>query len=153
MHENEAVVNPRKTKNSPDIGPLAVMTATRPDLDRLCRLLNFDGDRYQRLFLSRLYVDRQPAGGCSVVGPLVGAPYAVMLLENLVAWGARRIIFIGWCGAISDRLKIGDIVLPTAALVDEGTSKHYGARQTGVVRARFPLVSRLGQLLKDQLLK
>ena len=32
MNDNEAVVNPQKTKKSPDIGPLAVMAATRPDL-------------------------------------------------------------------------------------------------------------------------
>ncbi len=149
MQRSDAVVNPRKTSNSPDIGPVAVMVATRPDLDRLCGLLKFAVDRYQRLFLSRLYVDQQRAGSCSVIGPLAGAPYAIMLLENLVAWGARRIIFIGWCGAISDRVKIGDVVLPTAALIDEGTSKHYGARETAIVRARFPLVSRLGQLLKE----
>jgi purine-nucleoside phosphorylase len=150
LHENEAVVNPRKTMNSPDLGPVAVMVATRLDLEQLCRLLKLTGDRYQRLFLSRLYLDRHPAGRFSVVGPLVGAPYAVMLLENLVAWGARRIIFIGWCGGISDGVRIGDIVLPTAAVIDEGTSKHYGARDTGVYKANFPLVSGLRQLLENR---
>jgi uridine phosphorylase len=56
---------------------------------------------------------------------MVGAPYAVMLAETLIAWGARTLVFLGWCGAISDTLTIGDLVLPTAALVDEGTSRHY----------------------------
>jgi purine-nucleoside phosphorylase len=56
---------------------------------------------------------------------MVGAPYATILLENLIAWGARKIFFLGWCGAISEKVKIGDIILPTSAIVDEGTSSHY----------------------------
>jgi purine-nucleoside phosphorylase len=48
-----------------------------------------------------------------------------MLLETLIAWGVRKIIFLGWCGAISDNVKIGDVILPTAAMIDEGTSAHY----------------------------
>jgi purine-nucleoside phosphorylase len=48
-----------------------------------------------------------------------------MLAESLIAWGARQIVFIGWCGAVSKPVEIGDIVLPTSALIDEGTSRHY----------------------------
>ena len=125
MHDNDAVVNPQKTKNSPDIGSVAVMAATRPDLIYLSELFHFSKDDYQRLYLSRLYFDRNNPGGPSVTGPFVGAPYAVMLLENLIAWGARQIIFIGWCGAISDQVNIGDIILPTSIYIDEGTSRHY----------------------------
>ena len=147
MQYNEAVVNPQKTADSPQIGPVAVMVATRPDLDQLCELLNFRKDGFQRLFLSRLYIDRQNADGCSVVGPFIGAPYAVMLFENLIAWGARRIIFIGWCGAISSEVKIGDVILPTAAYIDEGTSRHYRAGDSCKLRAAFPLVSIIRQAL------
>ncbi len=60
-----------------------------------------------------------------MVGPFVGAPYAAMLLETIIAWGVERIIFFGWCGAISHDVKIGDIIIPTSATIDEGTSKHY----------------------------
>ena len=97
MNDNEAVVNPQKTKSSPAIGPVAVMAATRPDLIYLSELFHFSKDAYQRLFLSRLYFDGNNPGGPSVTGPFVGAPYAAMLLESLIAWGARQIIFIGWC--------------------------------------------------------
>jgi len=48
-----------------------------------------------------------------VVGPFVGAPYAAMLLETLIAWDVEKIIFFGWCGAISHDVKIGDIIIPT----------------------------------------
>ena len=59
---------------------------------------------------------------------MIGAPYAVMLLETLIAWGTQKIIFFGWCGAVSPKVKIGDIIVPAAAMVDEGTSRHYGGR-------------------------
>jgi len=147
VNDNEAVVNPQKTKSSPDIGPVAVMAATRPDLVYLSELFHFSKNDYQHLFLSRLYFDRNNPGGLSVTGPFVGAPYAVMLLENLIAWGARQIIFIGWCGAISDQVNIGDIILPTSIYIDEGTSRHYGAGDNMPLQLTFPLVPKVRQAL------
>jgi len=147
---NEAVVNPQKTKNSPDIGPVAVMAATQPDLTYLCDLFHFSKGDYQRLFLSRLYFDKNNPGGTSVTGPFVGAPYAVMLLENLIAWGARQVIFIGWCGAISDPVNIGDVILPTSIHPDEGTSRHYGAGDGLPLQLTFPLITEVRQVLNEK---
>jgi uridine phosphorylase len=48
-----------------------------------------------------------------------------MIAETLIAWGARTLVFVGWCGAVSASVEIGDMVLPTSALIDEGTSRHY----------------------------
>ena len=102
--------------------------------------------------ISRLYFDRLHPDGFSVTGPFVGAPYAVMLLETLIAWGARKIIFLGWCGAVSEKVKIGDIILPTSAVIDEGTSAHYGQMDSGVSRASSSLVSMIRQVLnKNQI--
>lgn len=61
----------------------------------------------------------------SFVGPYMGAPYAVMMLETLIARGVRQIIVIGWCGSISPRVNIGDILIPDAAISHEGTSMNY----------------------------
>ena len=152
MQKNDAIVNPVKFKNAPDLGPVAVMAATRTDLFALCDILNFDKNNFRRLMISRLYLDRLQPEGLSVTGPFVGAPYAVMLLETLIAWGARKIIFLGWCGAVAEKVKIGDIVLPTSAVIAEGTSAHYGQMDTGVSRASSSLVSMLRQVLdKNQI--
>jgi len=150
--KNEAIVNPAKPKNAPDLGPVAVMAATRTDLFSLCELFNFDKNDFYRLMISRLYFDRLHPDGVSVTGPFIGAPYAVMLLEMLIAWGVRKIIFLGWCGAVSAKVKIGDIILPTSAAIDEGTSAHYGQMDTGVSRASSSLVSMIRQVLnKNQI--
>jgi len=146
--DSDAVVNPQKLRNSTDIGSVAVMAATRTDLFLLADVLPFNKNEFERIFISRRYDIPQRPQGFSVTGPFVGAPYAVMLLETLIAWGARRIIFLGWCGAVSDRAKIGDIVLPTSVVIDEGTSKHYGANDSERMSTSFPLVSRIRQILE-----
>ncbi|MDP4980236.1 MAG: nucleoside phosphorylase [Desulfobacterales bacterium] len=123
---DDAVVKPVKGKRTPDTGRLAVLVGTVVDLDQLVRSMGLTAQRPHPLFTSRLFVrDQNDAEPISLVGPIVGAPYAVMLLETLVAWGVRHFFFLGWCGAVSPAVKIGDILLPTAALIDEGTSVHY----------------------------
>ena len=150
--KKNAIVNPLKSKNAPDLGPVAVMAATRAHLFFLCELFKFDKNDFLRLMISRLYFDRLHPDGFSVTGPFVGAPYAVILLETLIAWGVRKIIFLGWCGAVSRKVKIGDIILPTSAVIDEGTSAHYGQLDTGVSRASASLVSIIRQdLNKNQI--
>lgn len=55
----------------------------------------------------------------------VGAPLAAAWLDELIALGARRFVVAGGAGAIVPELTLGHIVVPTAAVRDEGTSFHY----------------------------
>ncbi len=50
---------------------------------------------------------------------------AVMTLEKLIALGCRKLLVMGWCGALAPELKVGDIFLPTWAHSEEGVSGHY----------------------------
>lgn len=125
MNPNDAIINPVWGKGTPKLGPIAVMAATRNDLYRLRRILDLGGVRGSDLFVSRIYVGNGGRAGVSLAGPLIGAPYAAMVLEALIAGGARKIIFFGWCGAVSHSVKIGDVIVPSAAMIDEGTSIHY----------------------------
>jgi uridine phosphorylase len=50
---------------------------------------------------------------------------AVICLEKLIALGATRIIVCGWCGSLRPDLGVGELVLPTWSLSEEGTSAHY----------------------------
>ena len=131
---SDGIVTPVKGKNSPNLGPVAVMVSTQADLNLFCSLTDIDEKKHKNLFVSRLYVGNTVEAGFAVVGPFVGAPYATMLLETLVAWGAEKIMFFGWCGAISRDVKVGDIIIPTGAIIDEGTSKHYDQEEDGVSR-------------------
>jgi uridine phosphorylase len=113
--------------HSPHLSPVAVLAATEPDVDALRRGLGFDAPDHRRLYISRLYTAAGRKPDVCLAGPVVGAPYATMVAETLIAWGARTILFIGWCGAVSPMLTIGDLVVPSAAVIDEGTSPHYAA--------------------------
>ncbi len=123
MGPEPAIVTPVVGRRTPRLGPVAVMASSQSDLELLCRRLGRDPSGSRPVFTSRLYPGTE---GPSLVGPFIGAPYAVMLLETLAAWGAETFLFWGWCGAVSPSLAVGEIVLPTAALIDEGTSRHYG---------------------------
>jgi purine-nucleoside phosphorylase len=131
---NDQIVSPVKGKNSPDLGPVAVMVSSQSDLSLFCSLTDLDEKKYRNLFISRLYAGNNAEKEFTLVGPFVGAPYAAMLIETLIAWGVEKIIFFGWCGAISPDVKIGDIIIPTSAIIDEGTSKHYHQGDNAVSR-------------------
>ena len=60
--------------------------------------------------------------------PGIGAPRTAMTLEVLIGCGARRIVCCGSAGALVPGLEAGTIVVPDAALRDEGTSYHYQVR-------------------------
>ena len=57
--------------------------------------------------------------------PGVGAPMAAALLEPLIALGCRKFIACGGAGVLDKDIAAGHIIVPTAAVRDEGTSYHY----------------------------
>ncbi len=123
----EAIVQPVAGPGTPRPGTVALLAATQTDLALIRTLLPLDTGCTRALLLSRLYFDLPDMPGLCVCGPLVGAPYAVMLLESLVAWGVRTVLFVGWCGAIAPQARIGSLIVPDGAMIDEGTSRHYVA--------------------------
>jgi purine-nucleoside phosphorylase len=46
-------------------------------------------------------------------------------VETLVALGVKDIILIGLCGGFSDKVNVGDVIIPNMVLSEEGTSLHY----------------------------
>ncbi|MCD6584502.1 MAG: nucleoside phosphorylase [Desulfobacteraceae bacterium] len=137
MNTHEAIINPIMGKKPQQLHTRCVMVANQSDLDYLHRLLKTRESKSHRLLMSRLNYgyDNTSMG---LIGPFIGAPYAVILLESLVAWGIREVVFLGWCGAISDNVRIGDVIIPEKAFIDDGTSKNYTAAPHS---ESFPCVS------------
>ena len=67
-------------------------------------------------------------GVYTFAGPALGAPVAAMVVEMLVAFGARTIIGLGSCGSLCEELKVGHLIIPEKAFSDEGVSSHYPLR-------------------------
>ncbi len=57
--------------------------------------------------------------------PSMGGPHTVMVMEELIALGVRRIIAVGSAGVLRSELVMGHPFVVTSALRDEGTSGQY----------------------------
>lgn len=55
----------------------------------------------------------------------IGAPSTAILVEELANLGVHTFIRIGNSGAIADRVQLGDYVISTGAIRDDGTSRTY----------------------------
>ncbi len=71
----------------------------------------------------------------------IGSPATAIFLERAIAKGARKILFFGSCGGLSDDAASGTFVIPTEAYRGEGTSFYYaepsdsiGSRYCGLLK-------------------
>ncbi len=55
----------------------------------------------------------------------IGAPSTAILIEELAKLGVRRLIRIGNSGGLSPDLGLGDLVITTGSVRDDGTSRSY----------------------------
>lgn len=60
-----------------------------------------------------------------VISTGMGGPSAAIAVEELAMIGVNTVIRIGTCGGMQQDIKSGDIVLPTGAIRQEGTTKEY----------------------------
>ncbi|MFW8602386.1 AMP nucleosidase [Desulfobacterota bacterium M19] len=62
----------------------------------------------------------------SIINHGVGSPSAGIIMHCLSFLdNLKCVIMLGMCGGIDDEVEIGDLIIPTASIRDEGTSKHY----------------------------
>jgi DeoD family purine-nucleoside phosphorylase len=57
----------------------------------------------------------------------MGGPSAAIVCEELLRLGARRLVRVGTCGALDGSLELGDLVVASAAMACDGTSRALGA--------------------------
>lgn len=70
----------------------------------------------------------------SVTSTGIGSPSAAIAVEELARVGAENLIRVGSCGAIQPEAAVGDLVITTGAVRQEGTSDEY-------VREDYPAVA------------
>ncbi|MCL4298451.1 MAG: nucleoside phosphorylase [Anaerolineae bacterium] len=57
--------------------------------------------------------------------PGMGAPFAAVILDEVIALGCRKFIACGGAGVLDRDIVLGHLLIPTCAIRDEGTSYHY----------------------------
>jgi len=102
-------------------------------------LLDFDGELVHHLavtgraredsawpcFHTRLFRWREGSAEYGVIGGTIGAPFAVLVAEELFALGCRALVTLSSAGLVAEGLAPPFFLLVERALRDEGTSCHY----------------------------
>ncbi|MDY6121622.1 MAG: AMP nucleosidase [Porphyromonas sp.] len=65
------------------------------------------------------------AEGITLINFGMGSPNAATIMDLLSAISPRAVIFLGKCGGLKSANKVGDYLLPIAAIRGEGTSDDY----------------------------
>jgi len=65
------------------------------------------------------------AEGISIINFGMGSPNAATVMDLLGAINPRGVLFLGKCGGLKKKNKLGDLILPIAAIRNEGTSADY----------------------------
>lgn len=123
-------------KNKPDIVDNWLPRYTGRSLNQFTNfilLTNFSG--YLKLFSE--WHDNAPimgldkpmqsvsADGITLINFGMGSPMAATMMDLLSAIHPKAVLFLGKCGGLKKKNKLGDLILPIAAIRGEGTSNDY----------------------------
>lgn len=95
-------------------------------------LVNFNA--YVKLFANRYNVEIKGEGramrsatanGITIINFGMGSPNAATICDLLTAIKPKGVLFLGKCGGLKSKNKVGDLILPIAAIRGEGTSNDY----------------------------
>ncbi len=65
------------------------------------------------------------AGRITIINFGMGSPMAATVMDLLTALMPKAVLFLGKCGGLKSSSKLGDLILPIAAVRGEGTSDEY----------------------------
>ncbi|MBK6444477.1 MAG: AMP nucleosidase [Bacteroidetes bacterium] len=63
--------------------------------------------------------------GITIINFGIGSPNAALIMDLLSAIAPKAALFLGKCGGLKKKNKLGDLILPIAAIRGEGTSNDY----------------------------
>lgn len=127
-HEEKAFINPEDvTKRNPDFPELCVSTFSENIINRFTSLKNVKiiGELYTANGNIPIYEILYKNTRIAFFLSRVGAPACVAGIEEVIALGAKKLVLFGSCGILNEEIANGKIIVPTAAIRDEGTSYHY----------------------------
>lgn len=78
----------------------------------------------------------------------MGSPGAATVMDLLSAVKPKAVLFLGKCGGLKKRNKLGDLILPIAAIRGEGTSNDYFPKEVPALPA-FALQKAVSTTIRD----
>ncbi len=88
------------------------------------------------------------AEGITIINFGMGSPGAATIMDLLTAIQPEAVLFLGKCGGLKKRNKIGDLILPIAAIRGEGTSNDYFPPEVPAMPA-FALQKAISTTIRD----
>ena len=88
------------------------------------------------------------AGGITIINFGMGSPTAATIMDLLTAISPKSVLFLGKCGGLKKRNKLGDLILPIAAIRGEGTSNDYFPPEVPALPA-FALQKAISTTIRD----
>lgn len=88
------------------------------------------------------------ANGISIINFGMGSPTAATVMDLLTAIDPEAVLFLGKCGGLKKRNKLGDLILPIAAIRGEGTSDDYFPKEVPAMPA-FALQKAISTTIRD----
>jgi AMP nucleosidase len=88
------------------------------------------------------------AEGITIINFGMGSPTAATIMDLLTAIEPKAVLFLGKCGGLKKRNKIGDLLLPIAAIRGEGTSNDYFPAEVPALPA-FALQKAISTTIRD----
>ena len=92
---------------------------------RLAAVERIDNPRGHHAYLGRLERSTGDPIDVLVISSGMGSGSTEIIVYELLACGARRLIRVGSCGSMVDAIAPGQVVIATGAVRDERTSHHY----------------------------
>ena len=129
--DGRVLIEPRRIPGDPRIDHPIILNLFEPYLGFLRKELKIRKSSLRRLRFPSMsfYSTRLEGKKISLFGTPLGSPQAAIMLERLIAMGAKKILIFGCCGSLQPDLRVGHLVIPTGALSEEGTSAHYPLAQ------------------------
>ena len=88
------------------------------------------------------------ANDITIINFGMGSPGAATVMDLLSAVEAKAVLFLGKCGGLKKRNKLGDLILPIAAIRGEGTSDDYFPKEVPALPA-FALQKAVSTTIRD----
>ena len=88
------------------------------------------------------------SGDITLINFGMGSPTAATVMDLLTAIEPKAVLFLGKCGGLKKRNKIGDLILPIAAIRGEGTSNDYFPQEVPALPA-FALQKAVSTTIRD----
>ena len=104
-----------------------VITFFRKELDQFVeeRCLPTIGYLHSEVLDIPIYKYEEGEDQLCITMPFSTAPGAAGTIEELHAMGCNKFIICGGAGCLQKNMTVGNLILPTSAVRDEGTSYHY----------------------------